>query len=55
VRTAEHLLKIRDLDARVAFGGRERRVPEQLLDVADVGTALEQMRRRTVPVMPRAA
>jgi len=37
-----------DADARVALGGRERRVAEQLLDRADVGSGVQQVGGKSV-------
>ena len=45
MRTGDHLSQVRDLDARVALGRPQGGVAEQGLDVADVGAALEQVRR----------
>ena len=41
-------------DMGVDLGGRERSVPQQLLDGAQVGAALEQVRGRGVPQSMRA-
>src|SRR3954468_851126 len=38
-----------DGDQRVDLRGRHRRVPEQFLDDADVGPAVEEVRRERVP------
>lgn len=41
-------LKLADRDPGVAGGGLDAAVAQQLLDVTDVGPALEQMRRAGV-------
>src|ERR1019366_7769353 len=43
-----HLEQLRGVHMRVALGGAEARVAEQLLDGAQVGAALEEMRRERV-------
>src|SRR6266571_6680920 len=49
VRTADDVLQVRQLDARVTLGRAQRRVAEEDLDVPDVGAALEEVRRHAVP------
>ena len=45
MRLAVHLQQLRGVDVRVALGRRELDVPEHLLDRAEIGASLEQMRR----------
>ena len=45
----EHLAEVLDCDARVERRRLKAAVPEQLLHVADVGTASQQMSRTGVP------
>jgi hypothetical protein len=51
VGTANDLPEVLDLHARVTLGRGEARVAEKSLDVPDVGTALEEVRRHAVGVI----
>ena len=54
MRLAVDIQQLRGVDVRIALRRRQLHVAEQLLDGAQVGTALEQMRRKGVPQRVRA-
>ena len=45
VRFAIDLQQLRRIDVRITLRGAQARVPEQFLDDAEIGAALQQMRR----------
>src|SRR5687768_9625799 len=54
VGLAIHVDQLRRIDVRIPLGGADARVAEQLLDGAQVGAALQEMRRERMTQRMRA-